>query len=502
MSIKTLSALSLGAVTAAAAAQNATVIYSEIPGVPSGMVPAGADVPEGTAFDSFDRPFRSPDGTRWIISASTTLATGEDEIIIVGSGTTGMTVVREGTMFGSPTTGENVGLIESDLGITDDGSYVFATNTDGPTGSDEVVVVWDGTEWSAFVREGDPVPSVPTEAFGSTLNSASAVSLPGGTVASFRATGTVGDLPSDDDDWLFVGVTPVAQSNVTVPLGQAGGGTEPWDNFDTGDFRVSPDGAFTVVQGDLQGDTGSDDVLVVNGTVVLQEGSPIDGASLMTAVGLISEPYLLPDGAWAARGDDAEDRDWVVRNGEIIALRDEPITSGSAETWSDGPFSATFFFVVGNAVGDVVVGGTTSNPDANADAVLVLNGERVLARQGDAVDLDGDGTTDDLFINVFNNDDGILTDDGQLYFTATLVDGAGVDQGQAFMVLDTTSSVTCSADVDGSGDVGFDDLLAVLAAFGDCVDPCETGCTADINGDCSVTFDDLLALLAAFGPCP
>jgi len=82
------------------------------------------------------------------------------------------------------------------------------------------------------------------------------------------------------------------------------------------------------------------------------------------------------------------------------------------------------------------------------------------------------------------------------------VDGSGADLGQAFMVLDTAASLTCGADVDGSGDVGFDDLLSVLAAFGQCVDPCETGCTADVNGDCSVDFDDLLALLAAFGPCP
>ena len=55
----------------------------------------------------------------------------------------------------------------------------------------------------------------------------------------------------------------------------------------------------------------------------------------------------------------------------------------------------------------------------------------------------------------------------------------------------------CTEDVDGSGDVGFGDLLAVLAAWG----PCEA-CPEDIDGSGDVGFGDLLAVLAAWGPCP
>ena len=42
------------------------------------------------------------------------------------------------------------------------------------------------------------------------------------------------------------------------------------------------------------------------------------------------------------------------------------------------------------------------------------------------------------------------------------------------------------------------DLLALVAAWGDCPDPC----SADINEDQIVNIHDLLALVAAWGECP
>ena len=46
-------------------------------------------------------------------------------------------------------------------------------------------------------------------------------------------------------------------------------------------------------------------------------------------------------------------------------------------------------------------------------------------------------------------------------------------------------------DVDGNGVVDFNDLLAVLAAWGPCA-----GCPADFDGNGFVDFNDLLTLLA------
>ena len=52
----------------------------------------------------------------------------------------------------------------------------------------------------------------------------------------------------------------------------------------------------------------------------------------------------------------------------------------------------------------------------------------------------------------------------------------------------------CDGDVDGSGDVNFDDILAVLAAWG----PCD-GCPEDLDDDDDVDFDDLLVVLSNYG---
>ena len=54
----------------------------------------------------------------------------------------------------------------------------------------------------------------------------------------------------------------------------------------------------------------------------------------------------------------------------------------------------------------------------------------------------------------------------------------------------------CAANLDGSGAVGVDDLLALLAAWGSCGD-----CAADLDDSGSVDVDDLLALLAVWGDC-
>ncbi len=54
-----------------------------------------------------------------------------------------------------------------------------------------------------------------------------------------------------------------------------------------------------------------------------------------------------------------------------------------------------------------------------------------------------------------------------------------------------------AADLDGSGDVGINDFLELLAAWGS--DP---GGPPDLNGDGDVGIDDFLAMLALWGPCP
>lgn len=54
----------------------------------------------------------------------------------------------------------------------------------------------------------------------------------------------------------------------------------------------------------------------------------------------------------------------------------------------------------------------------------------------------------------------------------------------------------CRADIDGSGGADFNDLLAILGAWG----PCD-GCPEDLRCDGGVDFEDILKVLTAWGPC-
>ena len=55
---------------------------------------------------------------------------------------------------------------------------------------------------------------------------------------------------------------------------------------------------------------------------------------------------------------------------------------------------------------------------------------------------------------------------------------------------------SCPADLDGSGDVGINDLLDLLAAWGP-----NPGHPADLDGDDVVGINDFLAMLADWGRC-
>lgn len=54
---------------------------------------------------------------------------------------------------------------------------------------------------------------------------------------------------------------------------------------------------------------------------------------------------------------------------------------------------------------------------------------------------------------------------------------------------------TCPADLDFDGNVGFSDLIVLLAAW-------DGACPGDLDGSGIVGFPDLVSLLAAWGPCP
>ncbi len=408
-----------------------TVIYSEILSSDTSRVPGTADA----RFQSFDRPYRSPDGKWWALTADTDLPVAEDEVLIAGQMRTGSLIAREGTAAGwAP--GENVGLLDGFLSIDNDGNIGFATNTDGPTASDEYVVRYDALSgtFSSIAQEGTPIPAIPGATHGALLAEPNITMTMAG--AAYR-TSVVNPPAGFGAQALILGNTVLANlDNVAfAPTGQAGGATETWDVFDLNDFFVSSDASTWMVQGDLNGATTGDDVLAVNNHVVIQEDSILSGFA--SPVSIITESVMETNGDWFARGSNDDGQDWLIRNGALLAATGDAIPGGlPGETISDTLFSSAFFTMGGNNNGDYFWGATTSNPDVEADAVIVVNGQ-VLLRQGDGVDLDGNGLLDDgVFLDIFNNDDAFLTDDLKFYFTADLVDAAGSSLGQAFLRIE------------------------------------------------------------------
>ena len=156
-----------------------------------------------------------------------------------------------------------------------------------------------------------------------------------------------------------------------------------------------------------------------------------------------------------------------------------------AERWDDRDFADCFFLHVGDSQGNWVVGGVTNGNSAR-NGVLVLNGTTELAREGDPIDVDGNGLfDDDAFFNTFGNDDGFLRDDGTFVFVATIRNAAGTQTGQGVFEIETAK-----------GAFGF--------CFGDNLDPnVTTDCPCSNFGaagrGCASSFNASGASLTATG---
>lgn len=445
-----------GAVAAASFMRSAgggRVLLSNVVGSPSSMVPglSGVAFQPGTDLSHFDRIYAHPSG-HWVLTALADLPTGSDECLLVD----GQLAIQEGAA--APWTGglENCGTIDQRCAVNASGDIAFATNASGST-NDDYIATRVGGVWGFAAREGDLVPGLS----GATLDDAidSPVLLDDGR-AGYAADGIDGVASSGMDDVLILGSSVLMQEGISFPAGQAGA-QAAMENFDLGDYWASGDGSTWIVQGDLDGPTGRDDVVIVDGTVVLQEGQPIPGAPFPEPIDSsgIFGVSMSAAGDWFARGDlDGSNLDWVVQNGTVVAAGGLAVVSGGTELWDDTLFSPGFFGHAGNSHGSRLVGGTTDNVDPSLDAVLVLDGSTVVARESDPVDLDGNGVLDDgVFIDAFGDDDFVLLDDYRVLAVVTLKDALGVRVGQALLELDGGSALGtafCAAVPNSTGNPG------------------------------------------------
>ncbi|MBK7877751.1 MAG: CHRD domain-containing protein [Planctomycetes bacterium] len=158
------------------------------------------------------------------------------------------------------------------------------------------------------------------------------------------------------------------------------------------------------------------------------------------------------------------------------------------EVWDDRDFSDAFFLHVGDSQGNWVIGGTT-NGNSTRNGVLVKNGTTEVAREGQPLDIDGNGLfDDDAFINTFGNDDAFLRDDGTFVFVATIRNAAGTQTGHGVFQVDTLK-----------GPEGF--------CFGDNLDPnvspgCPCGNFGAAGRGCASSFNANGARMTGTGSVP
>jgi hypothetical protein len=466
-------------------------VLSSIAGQPNSEVPGRP----GTFFTTtgFDRPFRSPDGTRFVVTADTDAATTADMVLLVGHNGVVSLGIAEGDVTPE---GDGVGIIEGAYGINNAGHYVFSFNsTLGGSTNDEVIVKFDGTTFAAVVREGNSNPALSLN-YG-TLNSGAQIQADGS--VSFH-TSLVG-ATSTTDTAIFrnSGNTLIAQEGVTIPTNQIDGGTFTVRLMDTGNtdgqgLFTNADGSRHIWSGFTNDVIAQDRVAVVDGAVVIQEGSVITGSGFPSTVSIINYVGMESNGDWFAYGSNLDANDWAIRNGVVVGATDAPIHTGATELWDDAPYAQTFFLTIGNNNGDYVVGGTTNNSTGITNAVLVLNGTSVLMRENDPVDLNNDGIFNDgVYVRTFRDDYAFMTDT-ELWISIRLRDEPNAqgcatndpDIGSALVkiALPPTGPVCGTSDFDGDGDVGTDaDIEAFFACLaGNCCATCFAG-GADFNGD-------------------
>lgn len=350
------------------------------------------------------------------------------------------------------------------------------------------------------------------------------------------------EITSSDDNFLYeqIGATRyyIAREGFDLP----GASLDAYESFPTStgerysmsqneplliaDPIADPQISAWSLVANLQGPTNADEALVVSGDVMLREGSIIsDGFGPLFAAPVLDIEFTesYDDNIWYSYGSNREfggsdfsnDVDWAVRgqgslfaNVEVLAQTGDPIefpTNPTGDLIDDTEFSDGFFGIYSNRRGDYLLLTLTDRADPLADAVLlfydaVANTRTVIARQGEAIDMNNNGVfDDDAFLRIWRNDRFILTDTRLAYFAVEVQDAAGFCASPSSGGTTSTEALIrlqlpgyCVGDWNGDGLTAVGDVLDFLSAYaaGDL--------TADISGDGILAVGDILDFLAAW----
>lgn len=458
-----------------------TVILSTIPGHPSAALPGAPGVELAHLFGLST----SFDGMWWVFKAN---LDDNTDAVLRGSGFTNAPIdilARTGGVV--PVPGAAIRSIDPECAVNDHGAAVLTAKLEGPPrAADRVVLTVEpnGALAIAF-REGDPAPPLVDpegagdELLGDTLNSPSR--LNDGTL-NLKGD-LITNIDRDYESVLFLGGQVLAQQGTAAPDGNPLAG---FTGIDGNTLDTSPDGAHWIVEADIDPTVlGITEAVFVNGALQLKDGDPLE-ESLVDGVFSVR---MGADGSWIARGDDTNNLDWIAhaRLGEppTFETAGRPIatgTSGTNELWGDPIVSVN----TGPAGQRLIAGATSQGGQA-----LVLGSGAVIARTGDAVDLDNDGAPDTAFIESFEPNDSAFGPPGvALAFVRLRLPLEGGAIAQAMLAI---AAPDCNgADLDRDLDADIDDIARFVDAFL-VSDP-----AADIDRDQDTDIDDIAGFVDAF----
>jgi len=408
---------------------------SDVPGVPGLKFRPGT-----TSSSAFDRPFVSPDGNRWVFGGFVDAATNADDVIVSGFNSTAVgasVVVRAGNAT-SFDPNVNYNIINTHMTINNGGQVAFSGTTSAT--SSQFIGLFDGANVQRPANQGGTTPLGGAPTWTATLNGAN---VTGDGRVGYQGTTT----PTPAQQLTVLDGNILSQNAVTIPANQLVAPAQANATLTSNSFRVSDDGSKFMYRTTLAGPTATNTVVVLNNEVLAQLGAPLPGwtnnANLSSLASEAGSVHLSRDGSqWAFRGavndgtGAANQTDFAIVTGNVVAATDKPIFAGATELFDDTPFAQTFFANTTNNLGDYVIGGTTNSTDDLRNAVLVFNNSFVVAREFDPVDLDGNGLfDDDVYIDIFGNDDVVLTDNLEMYFVASLRNGAGTSVGNAVIMV-------------------------------------------------------------------
>ncbi len=515
-----LTLAAIAGLTAAAHAQPAQLAAGVTghvgPNHPAAQVPGAT----GIVFNNFGRLQRQIAANGWsAIPSTTSTPAAADQYLILGNGTTLSNLGQEGVLIPANSLAPVTFTLATPR-INDAGDWLVGYQETGAIPTSFVLARRDTAGTQVVRTAGQPVDGDANLSYSGTQFSSWNLTTNGPTFVASTLDAIQTEIALA---YIAAQLQPVIRVGVTVPAGLQGLNANSTvrdivtTTDRTGGFMTSANGNRYIANVLLNGDVAQDAAVLVDGTAVAQEGFvPTWGGGLVTGINFV---WMESNADWFARVTQA-DGQRIVRNGRVVAHIGQPIHPGTTEVW------ASFAEVRGDHRGNFVIVGKT-NASIPTDDVAVLNANKVIARESDALDVNRDGLANaadavdfdgepgngaerTLYLAPFNNDRFVLANDGYAYLA---VRSKGDPLGAT--TFTANSSVirvkACPADIAGpgptigrDGELTADDIIQFISWF------TSDDRRADVAGpgpsrgsDGEFTADDIIQFIGDFtAGCP